>query len=545
MKLRALIAQLVIHLLLAVYLSAHSPTVPQFSKYEAQLMATGRYKNPYRDLAAQAVLTEPDGVTLRSVPLFWDGGSTWKFRFAPDKIGTWKWQIQCTDQGLGGKVGEFVVTKSDWPGRLQPMSAHPHHFERQNGSPFWFLGDTAWAFFTDSQLERLDRGAAERYIDRRVTQGFNLIHTSLLSEAGWGNSGGLPFADIATERINPAYWQEVDQRLAYANDKGLVVGLAIAWGDKRGQEPFAWRRFPSIESRQRYARYIAARYSAYDVYFIVAGEWHAEANTRGTSPEEIRREFFAIGDALRAADPHARMMAIHPMTADGSVREFNEAAWMSFGDYQQNYRRLHDGILRSRSYNKPVVNAEYGYYLRDQNGDGIPDKDNSTSLAAIRHATWDIVMAGGYAVTGFGTTYFGGNRDPGPFDLEASKNEPWGKQVGYLKRLFTSLPWWELEPHDELLQCATPRGADRREEQRIAPPATTYWCLAQPGKHYVVYVRGLRQPVTLSVDGGALTLKGRRFNPRTGEWLEQSNSLDNGRFIFLPPDEEDWIIVLN
>jgi hypothetical protein len=32
-------------------------------------------------------------------------------------------------------------------------------------------------------------------------------------------------------------------------------------------------------------------------------------------------------------------------------------------------------------------------------GGGVPDKDNSTSLDAIRHATWDLVMAGGYVVT--------------------------------------------------------------------------------------------------------------------------------------------------
>ena len=130
------------------------------------------------------------------------------------------------------------------------------------------------------------------------------------------------------------------------------------------------------------------------------------------------------------------MIAIHPMTAQGSVREFNAAKWMAFGDYQQNYRDLHGRVLESRAANKPVVNSEYGYFLRDQSGDGVPDKDNSTSADAMRHATWDIVMAGGYVVTGFGTTYFGGNRDPGPFDLDARKNDVWEAQLGHLRRVF-------------------------------------------------------------------------------------------------------------
>jgi hypothetical protein len=89
----------------------------------------------------------------------------------------------------------------------------------------------------------------------------------LLSEQGVGNQNGLPFENIGAESINPAYWREVDRRLAFANRQGLSVGLAIAWADKRKVEPFAWRRFPNVAARKRYARYVAARYSAYDVYY--------------------------------------------------------------------------------------------------------------------------------------------------------------------------------------------------------------------------------------------------------------------------------------
>ncbi len=336
----------------------------------------------------------------------------------------------------------------------------------------------------------------------------------------------------------------MDDRVAYANQRGIVVGLAIAWGDKRRQEPFAWRRFPDLEARKRYARYIAARYSGYDVYFIVSGEWHAEVNARRSSEREIKREFIEIGDALAAADPHDRMMAIHPMTSHGSVREFNDAAWMSFGDYQQNYRDLHARVLESRATGKSVVNSEYGYYLRDQSGDGQPDKDNSTSLEAMRHASWDIVMAGGYLVTGYGTTYFGGNRDPGPFNLHAEKNDDWEKQISLIKRFFTGLDWWELAPHDELLSCDTPRGKDRKELGQIAPPKTTYWCLAEPGRQYLVYERGLKAPVTLKIDGPGMGWTMDQFNPRTGERKRLNLDVEEGQIRYMPPDEQDWVVLL-
>jgi len=425
------------------------------------------------------------------------------------------------------------------------MQGFFHHFQRQNGDPFWFLGDTAWALYTDTLQEGHNRETAQHYIETRAAQGFNVLHSMLLSEAGDGNSGGPPWHDLPAERLNPAYWQEIDCRVAYANAKGMVCGLALAWGDKQKKEPYAWRRFPSLAARKRYARYIAARYGAYDVYFIVSGEWHAEIRTRPSSEQAVRAEFIEIGNCLHAADAHQRMIAIHPMTSHGSVREFNRAQWMSFGDYQQNYQRLHERMLNSRVFNKPMVNSEYGYFLRDRDGDGVPDKDNSTSLEAMRHATWDIVMAGAYVVTGFGTTYFGGHRDPGLFNVDAAQNDPWERQIAYVKQFFTGIEWWQLEPHDELLRCPTPRMNDTRELKRTRPPRMVYWCLAQPGRQYLLYVRGMRQPVTLSLEGTTASLRVRLYNPRTGGYTDLGSTIPWEDYSFHPPGTEDWVVVLD
>jgi hypothetical protein len=516
--------------------------IPMFSMHEVTLKSEGNYTNPYKELVADATLTEPDGKTTRMLTLFWDGGSTWKLRFSPDKPGKWQWTVKSGDGGLNGKSGAFTAAKSKRKGTVRPMRDSPYHFERQDGSRFWFMGDTAWAFFHDSREEKYDGAGALRYLDARAAQGFNVIHCMMLSEVGDGNSGGKPWIDLSAEKLNPGYWQQVDQRIAYANSKGIVVGLAVAWADKRKQEPFAWRMFPGLEARKRYARYVAARYGAYDVYFLVSGEWHGEVRTRPSTEAEMKKEFIEIGNALSAANPQGRMMGIHPMTPHGSTREFNDAAWMSFGDYQQNYHDLHVRALESRRFNKPVVNSEYGYHLRDQNGDGTPDKDNSTSLAAIRNATWDIVMAGAYVVTGFGTTYFGGHRDPGPFDLNASKNKDWERQIGLIQRLFTGMEYWKLEPHDELIRCNTPRGAEAKEFERTIPPVATYWCLAQPGKQYVLYARGLADSMELTLEGGHYTA--RQFNPRTGEFTDLSKPNGAMPFHYRPPDQQDWVVLL-
>jgi hypothetical protein len=346
--------------------------------------------------------------------------------------------------------------------------------------------------------------------------------------------------------LNPGYWKEVDSRINFANQHGLIVGLVLGWGDKNTRVPFPWRLFPDMEARENYTRYIAARYSAYNVYFLIAGEWHAEIRTRPGSENEIREEFIGLGYALDNADPHERMIGIHPMTNNGSVREFNKASWMSFGDYQQNYPLLHKRILESMVFNKPVVNSEYGYHLRDQDGDNVPDKDNSTSLESMRYASWDIAMAGGYFITGFGTTYFGGNRDPGPFNVDAEKNDEWERQIGDIKSFFEGLEYWKLKSCDSLLSCDTEREDDGKQLNRLAPPSKTYWLLAEPGRQYVIYVRGIAEKISLKMEENT---DGRfeiiLFNPRTGDMKAVNERIDLKEiYTWTVPDDKDWVLLI-
>jgi hypothetical protein len=225
---------------------------------------------------------------------------------------------------------------------------------------------------------------------------------------------------------------------------------------------------------------------------------------------------------------------------------------MSFGDYQQNYHKLHARALESRRFAKPVVNSEYAYFLRDQNGDGIVDKPHSYTLESIRHATWDLVMAGAYVVTGFGSTYMGGHRHPTPFLPDDPKNAPWAAQLGRVKEFFTALDYWTLEPHDEMLACAAPRGEDRSPRDRpdqvtgkmLLAPATTYWCLAAPGRTYVVYVRGTTEPVALALPAAAGGWRAERFDPRTGARAPLPAPIGGGSFEFRAPDAQDWLAVV-
>ena len=174
--------------------------IPQFGFIERSFQHTGSYDNPYTQAAATARFVAPGGETFQ-IPLFWDGDAVWRLRFSPDALGAWSWTTHSDDAGLDGHAGAFEVTPSDRKGSIRPMAGHPYHFERQDGSRFWFLGDTAWSLYTDSAQQGHDRAAAERYLDARAAQGFNVVHSMLLQEDGWINGGGPPFAGPPLEAL--------------------------------------------------------------------------------------------------------------------------------------------------------------------------------------------------------------------------------------------------------------------------------------------------------------------------------------------------------
>lgn len=514
--------------------------IPRFGIFEISLEHAGTYGNPYTDVMATATFERPDGAATRPLSLFWDGGTTWRLRFSPDVVGAWKWRVTSSDDGLNDQSGSFRCVPSDNRGSVISMPGHPLHFAYQDGTPLWWFGDTAWGLYTNNEEEEHDRAAVEHYLDVRAAQGFNVIHSMLISEVDWGNEGGMPFKDLGQERINPAYWREVDARLASLTGRGIVAGLVLAWTDK-GRSKQSWQHFPSEDARLRYARYVVARYSAYPVYFVVAGEWDITQDD-----DSARRTYEAIGREIQRHDPHNRMRAIHSIGqhAPDRLKPFGDSEWVSFGDYQQCYLDMHEAILGCRDLGKPVVNAEYAYYRREA-PDGTLNKPNSASVDITRAATWDIAMAGGYFIAGFGSTYFGGTRTRGPFDVDAPKNDDWEAQVQLVRDFFVEREWWRLEPHDELLAGPVAREEAPRDLRGgdIRPASVVYWALSEIGREYIAYIRGHRGDFRLSLGmtPGPAEVSVRRLDPRTGEYAEVTADCTGGVVLLNTPDDQDWV----
>lgn len=512
--------------------AAAADEVPLYSVFEESFTAGDSYRNPYVELRAAATLLRPDGEKWR-IPLFWDGERTWKMRVSPDQPGAWSYTVRSSDSDLDGKQGRFQCVPSGNHGGIMPMRGHPYHFQHQDGTPFWFFGDTAWRAFSIDPAEHLERSDVNHYVDVRAGQGFNYIHTDLTGTGGivaGVNEEGPMFYDVREEVVNPRYFQAVDTRLRYMNSKGITSGIVLAWG--RGYP--SWRSFASDEARLRYARYVTARYGAHNVVFIATGEWgYIKDRT------DLWR---AIGSAISTTDPHGRMVGIHPGVAGAiSSETFADDDWCSFGDYQQAYfapggreatgeqrDTLHDFFLDTRDHNKPIVHAEYGYFLRDRNGDGKVDKPHSHTRRSFRRVSWTLVMAGGYIVTGFGSTYFGGWRDPGRFNVDDPRNDAVEGDLVRLRDFFTALEWWKLAPRDSL----------------VSAPEGYQYCLADAGRTFVVYTSGT---TAARLDPGGTAAAGYsviRYDPRSGARTRLPDGAGARPITLSSPDKQDWVFLV-
>jgi hypothetical protein len=184
-------------------------------------------------------------------------------------------------------------------------------------------------------------------------------------------------------------------------------------------------------------------------------------------------------------------------------------------------------LAESRTHGKPVINAEYAYYLRDRNGDGVVDKENSLNRDDFRKASWVLVMNGGYFVTGFGSTYRGGLSDPGVFDPAAPVNDVALNDLGFLSGFFRSQEWWTLDPHNELVVGSG-----------------FHYGLASVGQTYLVYSTSTSS-VLLSPGGApSATYSVRRFDPRTGQYTDLPEHTGSGFIHLRAPDAQDWAYVV-
>ena len=259
----------------------------QWQVCELALAAEHDYANPYTAVDVWAEFTHESGRTLRR-PAFWDGGRTWKLRFAsPLEAGRWTWRSagSIADSGLVGQHGDIVCEA----GKPTSHRFYRHGFWRMSpggrnlihadGTPALLIADTAWALPWRATAEQV-----RSYATDRQAKGFNAaLLMSVQPDMGargprdrTADEGfDIGFADLPQghiNQLNPAYFQYLDTLLAILVEHALVPVLQpVFFG-------FGWKGLgvagPVIPPAEyaRYCRYLVARYGAAPALYLVAAD---------------------------------------------------------------------------------------------------------------------------------------------------------------------------------------------------------------------------------------------------------------------------------
>ncbi len=426
------------------------------------------------------------------------------------------------------------------------VSEDGHSLQYANGTPFFYMADTAWEL-----IHRLDREEVATYLKLRKDQGYNVIQTVILSEFDGLNtpnaygdkpfSGSHPKSLAIKEGEQNDYWDHVEYILNRATTMGLYVGLLPTWGHFWNDDS----SFFDKQSAAEYGRYLATRYSKYNVIWILGGD----RNPKDRSKQEIIR---SMADAIRSIDRH-NLITYHPAGWQSSATWFHNDRWLDFNSRQSGHQKEYKSHIKTYenyllSPAKPVADIEPLYEVTLKEYDATAG-GYSTAANARRSIYWAAFYGACGVAYGHNSVWqmydpkngFAPKYNPTATWLETIKSGA-GAEIPRLKDLLYSRPFFSRRPAPELL---VKEGEDVPGEgiHHIAA------LIDSEGSYAMVYNPGGR---SFSLKGEML--KARKltawwFDPQTGEVTKIGKIKNDGQNLrFTPPTHnviKDWVLVVD
>ncbi len=423
---------------------------------------------------------------------------------------------------------------------------------KADGTPFFWLGDTAWELF-----HRTNREEADRYLKNRADKGFTVIQTVALAELDGLNVpnsyGHRPLMDNDPAKPDMKdgeandYWDHVDYIIRKAESLGLYIGFLPTWGDKWNKK---WGVGPEVfnsQNAESYAEWLGRRYKgSTNIIWVLGGDRPVETDTH----KEIIR---AMARGLKRGDGGTHLMTFHPTGGQSSSTPFHADNWLDFNMRQNghtpefNPRYEQTRVDYDRTPTKPILDGEPIY---EDHPISFKAKDFGHSVAADvrRPLYWDLFTGA------FGHTY--GHHSvwqmsqPGRQPVNnpllpwhEAIDQPGAAQMGYGRRLMESRPFLNRVPDDSIIVPADPPSA--------VPGAGLKRFVAtrdQAGTYAMVYVpTGRSFKVRMDkISGGKVNAWW--FNPRDGKARLIGQFPNTGEREFTSPDRGenlDWILVLD
>jgi predicted alpha/beta superfamily hydrolase len=536
-----------------------SRKIGQWQVFEVEMTAAQNQANPY---AAYLQEGRPGHVTVRfagvsgdavgrelTVTGFWDGGTTWKARFAPPASGDWVFESRSEDPGLNGVTGKLTCTtwtedeKKANPTRRGFVRVHTEghragrYFEYADGTPFLWIGDTWWNW--------TQRGIRfetfKNLVDDRAEKGFD-VGQLFFPANGWSRQSSLLDSDYSEPDIK--HIQSIERFIAYANERGITVWIHPWWSRAQLNET------AGPEKIRRWWRYVIHRLAAYNVVWTLAGEYNM--NNYGGLGLDFWKD---LGAMVAAEDPFHHIVGLHPTPPAweggaeapqwSTAEVLHNEPWLDYNQSQTahaRWRNEYAPTVVSQAYAmnppKPIVITEpwYEFALDDP------------AAREIRFCAWSAIMSGAA-----GHTYGGGhiwlaylpevswprrgNSGSWPLDPNLGTNTldyPGARGIAHMAHILRSVQWWRLEPHPEFV---------------VENPSR--YCLAVPGEIYVMFLRwGGAVRLDLTAYAGATFT--RQWIDLVTEKTHEPENLAGGAVhaIHAPEDfpavrqEKDWVLLI-
>ena len=273
------------------------------------------------------------------------------------------------------------------------------------------------------------------------------------------------------------------------------------------------------DNARTYGKWLGQRYK--DMPNII---WANGFDLKPWDFEQVAREFAA---GLREGDGGVHLITYHP-SGGASFSYFHHEGWLdinliqTWADYLKIYLMVTVDYLRIPP--KPVVLAEGAY----EEGLEYPTRP-ITPLLIRKQAYWSY-LAGGFHTYGHNDIW---RKSP---TWRQALDSPGARQMGVLKKIFTSGEWWKYVPDQSVFAT----GASGEETLNAAARSSE-------GNRIVLY---LSSPTTVSLDMSQITagpaVRATWVNPETGEQTLIGSFPNAGQRVFATPEScQDAVLLLD
>src|SRR5258706_7654978 len=145
------------------------------------------------------------------------------------------------------------------------VSANGRYLMKANGTPFFYLADTAW-----QMPIKLNRADVDYYLTDRAAKGFTAIQmVALDTPSDYNQYGQLALLNNNPATPNNAFFQQIDYIVSKAASLGLYVSFMPTWGRNVGE---TGGRLFNPANAYAYGKYLGTRYrNASNIIWINGG----------------------------------------------------------------------------------------------------------------------------------------------------------------------------------------------------------------------------------------------------------------------------------